>query len=96
LQGALVEKFSLGAPFCYNIEKNMYIHVKVMAGVKEEKIHKKSDTQFLVSVREEAERNMANKRIVKIFQQLYGTGKVRIINGHQSTSKLLSVDIDDC
>jgi uncharacterized protein YggU (UPF0235/DUF167 family) len=73
----------------------MYIHVKVTAGRKEEKIEKKSDTQFVVSVREKAERNMANKRIIEIFQEIYNTGKVRIINGHHSTSKLLSVDIGD-
>ena len=73
----------------------MYIHVKVTADAKEEKIEKKSDTQFVVSVREEAERNMANKRIVEIFRELYSTGKVRIINGHHSPSKLLSVDVDE-
>jgi uncharacterized protein YggU (UPF0235/DUF167 family) len=72
----------------------MYIHVKVTAGVKEEKIEKKSDTQFVVSIKEKAERNMANKRIIEIFRELYKAGKVRIINGHHSTSKLLSVDVD--
>lgn len=72
----------------------MYIHVRVNAGSKEEKIEKKSDTQFLISVREEAEKNRANKRIVEIFRGLFGTGKVRIINGHHSPSKLISVDID--
>ena len=73
----------------------MYIHIKVTASAKEEKIEKKSDTQFVVFVREKAERNMANKRIIEIFREIYNTGKVRIINGHHSTSKLLSVDIGD-
>ncbi len=73
----------------------MFIHVKVTAGRKEEKIEKKSDTQFVVFVREKAERNMANKRIIEIFREMYGTGKVWITNGHHSTSKLLSVDIGD-
>lgn len=73
----------------------MYIHAKVTANAKEEKIEKKSDTQFVVFVREKAERNMANTRIIEIFRELYKTGKVRIINGHHSTSKLLSVDIGD-
>ena len=72
----------------------MYIHVKVTAGAKEEKVEKKSDTQFVISVREDAERNMANKRIVEIFRGLFNTGKVRIINGHHSSSKLLSIDVD--
>ena len=73
----------------------MYIHAKVVAGAKEEKVEKKSDTQFLVWVKEEAEMNMANKRIVEIFRKMYGTGKVRIINGHHNPSKLISVDIDE-
>jgi uncharacterized protein YggU (UPF0235/DUF167 family) len=72
----------------------MYIHVKVTAGAKEEKIQKKSDTQFVVSVIEEAERNMANGRVVEIFREMFNTRKVRITNGHHSTSKLLSVDVD--
>ena len=72
----------------------VYIHVKVTAGAKEEKVQKKSDTQYLVWVEEDAERNMANKRIVEIFRKIFDTGKVRIINGHHSPAKLLSVDID--
>ena len=72
----------------------MYIHVKVTAGAKEEKLEKKSDTQFLLWVKEEAEQNMANRRVVEIFRKLFGTGKVRIMNGHHSPSKLLSVDVD--
>lgn len=73
----------------------MYIHVKVTAGAKDEKIEKKSETQFVVSVREEAERNMANKRIVEIFRGIFNTRKVHITNGHHSVSKLLSIDFDE-
>ena len=73
----------------------MYIHVKVTAGAREEKIQKKSDTQYLVWVEEDAERNMANKRIVEIFRKIFDTGKVRIINRHHSPSKLISIDIDE-
>lgn len=78
---------------CYNMA--MYIHVKVVTGARKEKIEKKSDTQFLVWVEEDAERNMANKRVIEIFKIIFETGKVRIINGHHSPSKLLSVDIDE-
>ena len=73
----------------------VYIHVKVTAGAREEKIQKKSDTQYLVWVEEDAERNMANKRIVEIFRKIFDTGKVRIINRHHSPSKLISIDIDE-
>ena len=72
----------------------LYIHVKVTAGSKEEKIKKKSDTQFLVCVKEKAERNMANTRIISIFKSIFKTNDVRIINGHNSPSKLLSVGVE--
>ena len=72
----------------------MYIHIKVKTGAKEELFEKKSDTQFLVSVREEAERNLANSRIIQIFRDFYGVKNVRIVNGHHSTSKLLYIDVD--
>ena len=72
----------------------MYIHVKVTAGSKEEKIEKKSDTHFLVCVKEEAERNMANIRIISMFKSIFKTNDVRIINGHNSPSKLLSVGVE--
>lgn len=72
----------------------MFIHVKVMAGAREEKVEQKSETRFEVKIKEKAERNMANQRVIQIFKVWYGTGKVRIINGHQSPSKLLSVDVD--
>ncbi|MEI6480016.1 MAG: DUF167 family protein [bacterium] len=73
----------------------MYIHVKVTAGAKEEMVEQKSETRFVVKIKEKAERNMANERVVQIFKVWYGTGKVRIINGHHSPSKLLSIDIDE-
>lgn len=73
----------------------MYIKVRVIAGSKKESILKKSDNHYIVSVREKAERNMANRRVCEIMASELKTSisNVRIINGHQSPSKILSINI---
>lgn len=75
----------------------MYVHVKVTAGVRKESFVEKSKGHFVVSVREPAERNLANGRIIEIIAAHFGVSPklVRIINGHHSPSKILSVDILD-
>jgi uncharacterized protein YggU (UPF0235/DUF167 family) len=72
----------------------MYIHVKVQAGVKEEELKQKGEDHFEVKVKEKAERNMANKRVVEILAGFFDLpkGKVRIVNGHQSPTKLLVIE----
>lgn len=73
----------------------MYIKVKVTPGARLEKIEKKSKDHYLVWVREKAERNMANTRVCQIMALYLGVSRksVRIISGHQSPSKILSVNI---
>lgn len=69
----------------------MYIKIKVTAGAKREKIIKKSDDHFDISVEEKAENNQANKRILEIIRDIFKTKKIRIVSGHHSPSKILSV-----
>ncbi len=73
----------------------MYIKVSVVASSKKEKIEKKGDNRYLIWVKEPAERNLANKRVCEIIASLYMLNykAVRIISGHQSPSKILSVNI---
>lgn len=73
----------------------MYIKVKVIAGSKKEKIEKKKENSFVISVKEPAERNLANTRIREIIAFIYEIkeNSVRIISGHQSPSKILSINI---
>lgn len=74
----------------------MYIHAKVTAGARKESLKEKSKDHFVVSVREPAERNMANSRVIELIAQHFTipSNKVRIVNGHHSPSKLISIDID--
>ncbi len=71
----------------------MYIKVKVIPNAKKEILKQVSDDHFNISVKEKAERNMANNRIIEIIARHFNVtvSAVRIINGHHSTSKMLSV-----
>jgi len=75
----------------------MYIKVKVQAGAKREVITKKSKDSYIISVKEPAERNLANKRICQIIASLFNVSikNVRIINGHQNPSKMLSINLPE-
>jgi len=74
----------------------MYIKVKVIAGSKKEEIKKNKEDYYQISVKEKAERNLANRRICEIVASIYKIkpGKVRIISGHQSSSKILSIQFE--
>ncbi|MFA6257349.1 MAG: DUF167 domain-containing protein [Candidatus Paceibacterota bacterium] len=71
-----------------------YIHVKVTAGARKESLKQKSEDHFEISVREKAERNMANTRVIEIVAAHFGVpvSGVRIVNGHHHPSKLLVVE----
>lgn len=66
----------------------------VVAGAKKETSKKKSEDHFLISVKEKAERNMANDRVLEIIAEYFKIpkNKVRIVNGHRHPSKLLVIE----
>ncbi|MBK5215779.1 MAG: DUF167 domain-containing protein [Candidatus Pacebacteria bacterium] len=72
----------------------MYIKVKVTAGAKKEIIKQKNKDTYILSVREPAERNLANKKVCEIMasELKVPIKNVRIISGHQSPSKILSIN----
>ena len=53
---------------------------------------KNSEDNFHISVREKAERNMANNRILEIFRNMHRGKPVKIVSGHHSPSKIISVE----
>lgn len=69
----------------------MYIHVKVIPGSKKEEVVESKPGYFSMKIKEKAESNMANDRVIKILQDKFSTKNVRLINGHQSPSKLFTV-----
>lgn len=65
-----------------------------MPGARREHVTKVDDTTFNISVREPAERNMANKRIREILARELGVpvNQVSMLTGHRSSSKMYSIE----
>ncbi|MCX6717752.1 MAG: DUF167 domain-containing protein [Candidatus Taylorbacteria bacterium] len=82
----------------------MYIKVKVKAGAKEDKITLMKKDSFDISVKAPAERNLANKKVIELVRKYFKArlndnevgqvynGDVRIVSGHHSQSKIISVE----
>ncbi len=72
----------------------MYVRVHVVPGAKKERVVCTSKTEFQISVKEPAERNMANTRVLLLLAQELGvsTKQLRILTGHHSSSKIVSVE----
>lgn len=75
----------------------MYIKVKVIASAKKEILTKKSKDSYVISVKEKAERNMANKRVCEIIAALFDVSikNIRIVNGHHNPTKMLSINFPE-
>lgn len=73
----------------------MYIKVSVIAGANKEFFSERKENYFEISIKEKAERNMANIRVLELVAEHFkvSKNKVRIVNGHHHPSKLLTVDI---
>ena len=73
----------------------MYIKLKVKTEAKHEKFVKKTKDHFDVAVKEPAERGLANKRVIELVRKYYKVynGDIRIVSGHHSPSKIISLDI---
>jgi len=72
----------------------MYLKVLVTPGARKETVEEKGDT-LSIAVREPAQGNLANTRVRELvalrFQQPIGS--VRILTGHRSRVKMISVTI---
>jgi uncharacterized protein YggU (UPF0235/DUF167 family) len=71
----------------------MYIKVKIIAGAKKEIVEKTSSDHYNVSVKEKAENNRANRRLLEIMHTKYPSSSIRLISGHHSPSKILSIEV---
>ncbi len=71
-----------------------YIHAKVLAGARKEGLKEKDSEHFLISVKEKAENNMANTRVLEVLAEhlKIPKAKIRIVNGHRTPSKLLVLE----
>ncbi len=70
----------------------MYLKIKVIPDAKEEKIEQLKNDEYRVWVKVPAENNLANSRILEIFRQRFPDTSVRIVSGHHSPSKIISIN----
>lgn len=78
----------------------MYIKVKVLPGAKKEEWKVLGPNSYIVSVREKAERGLANKRVQALIRDYFNkpnsplikVGEIRLVSGHQSTTKIFSLE----
>jgi len=70
----------------------MFLKVFVTPDAKKERVEERGDA-LLIAVREPAEGNRANNRVRAIVAELEGVpvGKVRILTGHHSRGKMVSI-----
>lgn len=73
---------------------DMYIRVRVKAGSRKETIKKMSAVEYYMTVKEPAERNLANKRVRELLAGAEGARleDIRIITGHHSPTKIFAVE----
>jgi uncharacterized protein YggU (UPF0235/DUF167 family) len=71
----------------------MYIRARVFAKAKNESFKRLSGDTFLIEVKEPAEQNRANMRVLDLVASYFDihSKQVRIISGHHSSGKLLSL-----
>jgi len=73
----------------------MYVKVRVTPKAKKETIKKVGELVYEITVKEPAERNLANRRIRELLARQYEVDakSVRLISGHHSGSKIFDVEV---
>ena len=70
----------------------MYVKVKITPDSKKENVTKVSDDHYEISVKQKAENNKANSRLLEIMHSEFPNSIIRIVSGHYSPSKIVSID----
>lgn len=72
----------------------MYVRVEVVPGARREEMREGKNDSFILRVKEKAEGNQANIRVRELMALHFQVPltAVRILTGHHSRSKLLTID----
>lgn len=70
----------------------MYLKIKVIPDSKIEKVEQLKHDEYRVWVKAPAENNKANTRVLELMRELYPNKRIRLVSGHTSPSKVISVD----
>jgi len=69
----------------------MYLKLKVIPDAREEKVEQVKDDEYRIWVKAPAENNHANTRVLEIVRSMHPNKKVRLVSGHTSPSKIVSI-----
>ena len=71
----------------------MFIRAIVTAGAKREVIRKIMDSVLEISVRQKAERNMANNRVLELVARHFHVPikSVHLVSGHRNQNKIVEI-----
>lgn len=70
----------------------MYLKIKVIPDAKKAKVEKVKDDEYRIWVTAPAENNAANTHMLMTLRILYPDTSIRIISGHHSPSKIISIN----
>lgn len=75
----------------------VYVRIHVEPGARRERFEKRGEREFGASVREPAERNLANRRVVALVAAHFGVPprKARLVSGHRSPTKIVDVELGE-
>lgn len=69
----------------------MLIKVRVTTNAHAERVVRKGDDLYVVSVKEKAERGGANERVLQLLKREYPGKAVRLVSGHHKPAKIVEV-----
>ena len=72
--------------------RTMYLKVEVIPEAKEERLEQLKYDEYRIWIKFPAENNLANRRLLEVFRNKFPGTSVRIISGHHSPSKIISID----
>jgi uncharacterized protein YggU (UPF0235/DUF167 family) len=70
----------------------MYLKIRVTPESKEEKVEVIGLDEIRIWTKMPAERNLANNRVIEILKERYPAFSIRIVSGHHSPSKIVSIN----
>ncbi len=71
----------------------MLIKIKVKTEAKKDKVIQKSPDHFEISVTDQAERGLANKKVLVLVRKYFKEyNKITIIKGHRSPHKIININ----
>jgi len=73
----------------------MFIKVKVIIESKKENLVKVDKDHFKISLKEKAEQNLANIKVIELIANYFEirNKNVRIISGHHRSNKILEINL---